>query len=170
MGRTRAASSPCLIFTEPIARQLVAPAKRALLECKRTLIEAHAQATGDVNGFLYGGVYHTELSPKHIRSVKKTLIHVSLRARAQAYSDACRAQEREKILILNGLSTILRYCFTFQDARDMLPSFLIQGVPELASLPRTRPEGFLYEGKPLAQEQFQHILRLLELHASNRIL
>lgn len=109
------------------------------------------------------------------------MIAPALREQAGEFAAAEDLYERERLRAGNGLTTILRDCMSYQDVRDMIPLFVLKAVKyrtqavektviEIAALDWRRPQGFLYDGQPLKQFQYQTTIALLELHASNQIL
>lgn len=102
----------------------------------------------------------------------------SLRAEATAFVLRLEQHEREQTRAHNCLKGVLAECQSFQDVRDVLPLPLLRIAAhqkpwvfdEIVALPRTRPEGFLFEDKPLKKHQFKEIVDLLENRAALLIL
>jgi len=124
---------------------------------------------GSPHGFLYGGKFHTRLEPRHHRVATKKLIEPPLRLEAQAYLDAIKHWETDRLRLQNSLPWLFSPCQDWQDVRDTVTEMTARLWPQVSSMARTREPGWAFE-KPLEQHRFKDVTDLIELHVSNRIL
>ena len=78
--------------------------------------------------------------------------------------------EQDMNKVRQGLSLVLRECNTPQDIRDALPNSMADILDQTKRLPRTRPEAYTLEGKPIQQQQYKPMRDLMDLYMMTRAL
>ena len=63
--------------------------------------------------------------------------------------DALKLADREQMQIKQGIYSLLTGCQFDHDVRDALPEAIVCMFPELANIPRTRPEAYSILDNPL---------------------
>lgn len=125
------------------------------------LVERNANAGGSGPGFLHDGELVSPHKPASLRGLTILPIHESLEDAAEVFVKDREKLKQDRQRIELGFSVVSSKCRTSQDIRDALPDTLVALVPELNQIPRTRPEGFLFQNNTTLKAQFQTVLDLL---------
>lgn len=135
-----------------------------------SLIERNYALGMPQSGFLFGGKFHTTLSPKQRVAAEKRVLHPQLHEECKAYLDDERVVEQEKLRLTHGVHLLLRGCHTLQDLRDVLPDAATPLIPEIAGLKRYRDPGYTVAGRPLLAGDLARTVELVGFYATNRML
>lgn len=135
-----------------------------------SLIEENFRLRGSQHGYLYFGEFWTLLPIAQRKGVEKRILHPSLQPQGKEIYDERKLIQGEQQRLTQGLSMLLRDCHNEQDVRDALPDTATLLLPNLASLPRTRPDGWPYGGKALHQHTHELIVGIFDFYAANQIL
>ncbi|QEP29854.1 hypothetical protein HYP99_gp056 [Sinorhizobium phage ort11] len=106
-------------------------------------------------GFTYGGEMYTHLAPKQRRNVQFRELDPSLHPKMQDYLLTKKIMDLDRIKVTQTLSAILIGCTNWQDVRDSLPEGIIEFIPQVKDLPRTREEAFNIVNNERAKRQYE---------------
>lgn len=143
---------------------------KVLAEMQLSLQERNYALGNPKDGFLYAGRFHSTLEPRAQHKALKKQLHRELHDNGEAYITRSNRFTAERTRVFHGLQIFLKPCRSLQDVRDVLPDSVAMIRPEFAKVPRDKPTGWPFEGKPMAMHQYQDISALLEFYVVNRIL
>lgn len=169
---------------EPKERgELAHQIKQMILQPERARIDELGASITERNA-LFGGctqyswhldqrIYYRGLAGK--RESPKKPIHSSLREEA---ADLFRRTDKiteDDQAISHFLAIVLHRCQDYQDVRDGLPNSVFleaedHGLLHLASLPRTRPHGYMFADQPLLMNSFNAGMETVYYYLANRLL
>ena len=158
-------------FIKRIAAALFNSEERRLEKVREQLIRSNKELypTKPHDGFTFGGKVY---DPSNLVGGRRT--RVSLHPRLHDdMNDYLKDYEQiwtDRHLISQILHVILKPCETVQDIRDALPNCLVDTLPELKHLHRTREEAFTVQHDARALRQFQRTLKRMEFYATARLM
>lgn len=136
-----------------------------------SLIGRNAALGNPAHGFLFGGRFWSFYPKKSQLSLSKRVLHPDLQVEGTAYMAEVVATERDQTQLKQRLQQLLRDCETEMDMRDALPEAALQFLPDsFQSYPRTRPEGWPLQSKPLLMEDFKRTTEIFLFYSANRML
>lgn len=114
----------------------------------RTELSERNHALGNPSvGFMFAGEFHNTSPSRSVPLAERKIIHPDLEDDAREYVKDLKRIRNDRGKMINIISSLVSKCAgNKQDLRDMFPELLVPYFPDLASLPRTRKLGFLYEG------------------------
>ena len=161
-------------FVSPIIpaliEQLIKEDRVRLGQQLSQLIEANTALSGSPIGFMFAGEFHSLYDKSVQAKAAKKPLHPSLMNQGNDYITELKRLKNDCIRMQSGLSLLLRPCESWQDVRDALPDAVKDELPEIRSLPRTRPEGWTLEAFPLQRHQIQITIDLMLFYIANRLL
>lgn len=141
---------------QQLCEKLVAPIEAKIVESINDTIDANHRLGGNEEGFLFRGEWVTNRSMAiAIQIEDKKPLHHSLQDGYLFILETKRQLWQEEQALRQGIGTVLTGCETWQDIRDALSNSLAMQIEETRSLPRTRPEAWTLQGKPLHMPQYE---------------
>lgn len=170
MYLSRYSHHPASQMRDPLMELFMRDETARLRELTAKLCMDNAALGGTPNAFRYNSrIYHAiPLRDIHRTSVKQ--IDTTLEDRAAHLEHVTEIFERDTKRLTQGITVVLSRCTTSQDVRDALPEELVQISPELSTLPRTRPEGYVLEEHPMLRKQFEATMELALYYTANRLI
>lgn len=169
------------VQTSPAAKGLVYSLSQALLaqvfagEYKRlekmkvALAKRNLEINPDaVNGFAHRMTFFSHLPPEVTKGAHRAVPHPSLIPDLEQYHLEVQQNERDRMKITQGLAMVLRDCKTAQDVRDALPNSMADLLDQTKRLPRTRPEAYTLDDKPIQKAQYPALRDLMEVFMMTR--
>lgn len=159
-----------MALIDDIITVLRQPEDRRLQASVDQLVARHMEVSGSqVPGFLYRGLpyRHSTASGR----LAYAALDPSLYAKVEAHLASKRQVENDLQLMQQALVAVLRPCASEQDYRDAMPECLIHAVvPDMAKLPRERPEAYTLEPGSRAERQYLKALPKIEYLTTARLL
>lgn len=152
---------------------LLSDETKRLQDMKTELIEENTLRGGKNTGFLFHGEFWTNLDPntaKKLPKTDKTTLHPSLHEKGKELAQQTKLHHTEETRLRQGLSMLLRDCFTMQDVRDALPDMATVILPELTNLTRTREEGYPFMKRPFDAHNWKAICDIFAFHVGSKLL
>lgn len=164
-GRSLSVSLVAKIFeTES---KMLSDARKALVVKNRSLFKE------PVDGFMFRNKFYTDIPGHMIHKGNNFQLHPSLVPELSAHFDKVEASYADRRTCEIGVSHLLGHGIQQnQDIRDALPNFMLEFVPELSSLKRTRPEAYnlmVLEDRKY-YEKYQKCRPLLEFYTGLKLL
>jgi hypothetical protein len=94
--------------------------------------------------------------------------HVTLVLELNQFFVELNRLEQDMLRVKQGLAIVLRDCTTAQDVRDALPNSMAELLDQTKRLPRTRPEAYTLQNKPIQQQQYTTMRNLMEVYVMTR--
>lgn len=124
--------------------------------------------------FFYQDVYY--ISETAHRTIKKHAgkkhagrLANSLIPTMESYLKDKRKVDYDIGRVTQAISMVLLLCKNLQDMRDTLPNCMVDLIPEISQLPRTREEGFNLLDVPRKYKQYMKIKPLIEFYSTVRL-
>lgn len=140
------------------------------------LISENETLGGTPAGFRHGGQMLSRLDLKKInpKTLRKDYphgsLHPSLVPRANKLLTDLQRIDSDRDRLEQGLTVALKPCMTWQEIRDALPNAVTEYIEQIATLPRTRPEGWTVADNPMASRQFAKICEKIHYYLAARLL
>ena len=106
---------------EELTAELAKGEEKLIAKQRDHLIEKNQELTGNAEGFLVGGMFFSNLSPKQIQVAKKYPVHADLYDEATLLANSAKKFRQDLQRLRQHLVVLLRGCTTAQDTRDALP-------------------------------------------------
>lgn len=139
--------------------------------CRRNR-EAYRDTLPNANqlqGFIFNGVFYRPSDVQGPISGRKAL-HASLWSEMETLEKDKKIVATERDFVRQTLYALLDPCSTDQDIRDALPECLVDTLPQLKRLERTRQPAFTIEGNARAVRQYEKMLPKIEVYAAARMI
>lgn len=141
------------------------------------LMEKHTSITGQMLvGFKHAGKNFIPLKYKAVVPAmpggSKTLPTLSIKISEEVFEfmrdfDKIQADMQK---VTQTLAPLIYGLNTLQETRDMLPECVVDLVPSLKELPRTKPDLYLFEDQPLKQAAFQKGFPLIQYYTMTHLM
>jgi hypothetical protein len=122
-----------------------------------------------LQGFIFNGVFYRPSDVTGPISGRKAL-HASLWSEMETLEKDKKIVDTERDFVRQTLYALMDPCSTDQDFRDALPECLIDTLPQLKRLSRTREPAFTIEGNARAIRQYEKMLPKIEVYAAARMI
>lgn len=120
----------------------------------------------NVVGFMYQAtMFHVD-GQQPTAGATKIVLHPTLMDRMVEFVEKRKKTQRDMDMIRQCLITLFHSCTTYQDIRDVIPDCVLQFVPEVQNLSRTREAAFnLKDNNPTAYKHYLKILPKMEMYS-----
>ena len=155
---------------DALARALFKKENDRLKAFTLKIIKENRQLGGSSDGFIYAGIYYSDLPDNMKSKGKRGSLDPSLIPQMEDYLKDDFQTNFDKVRIEQALSLILNDARSWQDVRDALPNGLAEMLDETKSLQRTRPEAYTLEGNERAQRQYAKLQPLIQIYLASRLM
>ena len=162
--------SPTYALLQPMLHNFLAFEKDRLQGRKKDLVQANAKIGGSDRGCVFRGQVISHLKPHQLRGGPLSPLDPSLASQGEILLNNLKLLEEDEQRMRQAFSVVMSRCTSSQDLRDALPEPLVQEVPELSRMARTRAEGFLLAEHPLLKSQYDRAVMLGLKYAANRLI
>ncbi|QIG76581.1 hypothetical protein EVC27_056 [Rhizobium phage RHph_I1_6] len=160
-------------FINLVLSELVTPDENRLKALSMKLVQKNAALGMAPDGFFYKGRVFYNVEPKLYAGASKGNLHPSLYEEGdllvRQYDKVAKDADRiRQFLALSFISINVNAIkqWSLQDLRDVLCEGVIDLIPELRELPRTRPEGYCVS--PEHREQWEKRKAIVEEYIAMR--
>lgn len=155
---------------DPLIESLIEPERKRQVELLAALVAKNDRAGGSPGIFHFEGqFFHSRPYNEFLRAEKRKVMP-SVEQDAAEFKKIRDKLENDIKRLRQGLSVVLARCTSTQDVRDALPENLVNELPFLQGHPRTRPEGYVLEEKPLLRAQYERTVELALYYSANRLI
>lgn len=139
-----------------------------LKEARRQLVKENASMGESSDGFLYRGIFYTDLPSS--RGTTRGKLSPSLVQKAEFFFQDESKIESDKHTIRQALALVLSECHHHQDIRDALSNSLVSLIPEVKDLPRMREEAYTIKHNQKMYDQYMKVKPLIEFYVAAKFL
>ena len=161
------------IVVDSIVHQLFLPEERRHLSTIDRLVVENAQL-GDERrpAFIFQGTVYQASSEKGriSRGYRVPSLHALLVPKMMEFLVDVSAVRRDKQMIYQAITRLVKTATNGQHLRDALPDCLVQFVPEIAQLPRKNAFFQVHSGDARFLGQLQKILPTIEMYSAASLL
>lgn len=134
-----------------------------------SIVKENQKLMGPIDGFLYQGRVFSELNSAIQGKGTKGNLSVSLVPQMEAYLQDERKIDYEEGRVKQALGLLIIDCKNMQDMRDAFPNCLVDIIPEIAQLTRTREEAYNLLDKPRQYKQYMKLRPLIEMYTVSKL-
>jgi hypothetical protein len=127
--------------------------------------------TGVSEGAYFKGARFVHPNARRLGTMPLPALDPSLEPSMQRYVDELAVLRKDRDQLSQRLAVVLTPCSSSQDIRDALPESFVELVKDFQGMPRTRPEGWVLDGRPEGiKRQFQEAVAIALRHQTIRLL
>lgn len=159
-------------WIDNIIKCLFEPDNRRIQGWIDSLCKKHGELTAtDMYGFMYAGNYYRPSNLVGAIPAGKRVLHPNLAADMEDLLFSKKSIDGEKQKIKQTLYMLLEPTDgSYQQIRDALPDCVIDCLPEIKHLVRTREPAFTIAGNPRAIRQYEKTLHKMEEYSIARMI
>lgn len=159
-------------WIDDIIKCLFEPDNRRIQGWIDSLCKKHGELTGsDMYGFIYGGVYYRPSNLTGAIPPGKQVVHPNLASDVEDLLLSKKSIDSEKQKIRQTLYMLLEPTDgSLQQIRDALPDCVVDCLPTIKHMSRTRDPAFTLAGNPRAIRQYEKTLHKMEEYSIARMI
>ena len=166
--KSKLTSSKASYYTNTFSNYLFQKDTERLQKRVLDLVKENHQAGGSPDGFLYRGVFYNNLRSNIFSKGQRGNLMPSMEDSMIQYLKDVKKTSDDRTKVRQVLANLLLPCKSEQDVRDVLPESLIEVIPELRQMPRTRPEAFTLVTE-LHRSQYAEFKDLISIYLMARM-
>lgn len=143
--------------------------RNRLAKNRFSIVKENQKLMNGIDGFIYQGRVFSELDPSIQAKGTKGNLALSLVPQMEEYLKDERKIDYEQGRVKQALGLLIVDCTNMQDMRDVFPDCLVDTIPELSKLNRTREEAYNLLDKPRQYKQYMKLRPLIEMYSVSKL-
>lgn len=167
--RPKVYTSPSAAMITQVRKYLFGKDENRLAKRIIALVQENHRLGGARDGFIYEGVYYSDLITRAKSKGQRGSMMPELRTQMLDYLEDTKQVNQDRENVEQILSLVLLTCHTKQDVRDALPEELVPLIPFLQGYQRTREEGWNLKTER-EQRQYAKYRPLIDIYLVARLM